>query len=132
MKAFVRRQAKAIFSRTLGWIKSNLPEFLAGMVVSAGSMIFGIYELAVNMGKEIMEKSKKALKELEKNIKECADKQSAPIRAVMNMLGSLVGHEGGFIMEHLLAIILTIVGILSLYAGYRLTRPRVRVKYERE
>ena len=64
MKAFVRRQAKAIFSRTLGWVKSYLPEFLAGMVVSAGSMIFGIYELAVNMGKGIMEKSKKALKEL--------------------------------------------------------------------
>ena len=79
LKAFVRRQAKAIFSRTLGWIKSNLPEFLAGMVVSAGSMIFGIYEFAVNMGKGIMEKSKKALKELEKKIREYADKQSAPI-----------------------------------------------------
>ena len=102
------------------------------MVVSAGSMIFGIYELAVNMGKGIMEKSKKALKELEKKIKEYAEKQSAPTRAIMNMLGSLVGHGGSFIMDHLLAIILAIVGILSLYAGYRLTRARVRVKYEHE
>ena len=131
-KAFVRRQAKAIFSRTMGWIKSNLPEFLAGMVVSAGSMIFGIYELAVNMGKGIMEKSKKALKELEKKIKEYADKQSAPIRAIMNMLGSLVGHGGSFIMDHLLNIILAVVFVLSFYAGYRYTRPRVSVKYEHE
>ena len=132
LRAFVKRQAKAIFSRTIGWIKSNLPEFLAGMVVSAGSMIFGIYELAVNMGKGIMEKSKKALKELEKKIKEYADKQSAPIRAVMNALGSIVGHGGGFIMDHLLKIILAVVGILSFYAGYRYTRPRVRVNYGHE
>ena len=139
LKAFVKRQAKAIFSRTLGWIKSNLPEFLAGLTVSAGSMIFGIYELAVNMGKGIMEKSKKALKELEKKIKEYADKQSAPIRAIMNMLGSLVGHGGGFIMDHLFKIICSVVFVLSFYAGYRYTRvstrgprPRVRVKYEHE
>ena len=68
-KGFLKRQAKVIFSRTLSWIKSNLPKFLAGLVVSAGSMIFGIYELAMNMGKGIMEKSKKALKDLEKEIK---------------------------------------------------------------
>ena len=49
--------------------------------------------------------------------KKYAETQSAPIRAIMNMLGSLVGHGGGFIMTHLLAIILTIVEILSLYAG---------------
>ena len=68
-KAFVKKQAKTIFSRTLKWVKSNLPEFLAGIVVSAGSMIFEIYEVAMNMGKGIMEKSKKALKDLEKEIK---------------------------------------------------------------
>ena len=56
------------------------------MVVSAGSMIFGIYELAMNMGKGIMEKSKKALKDLEKEIKKYAEKQSEPIRAIMNMV----------------------------------------------
>ena len=49
-KGFVKKQAKAILSRTLNWVKSNLPEFLAGLVVSAGNMIFGIYELAMNMG----------------------------------------------------------------------------------
>ena len=54
-KAFVKRQAKVISSRTINWVKSNLPEFLARLVVSAGSMIFGIYELAMNMGKEIMD-----------------------------------------------------------------------------
>ena len=68
-KAFVKKNAKAIYVRTVGWIKKNLPEFLAGLVVSAGSMIFGIYELAMNMGKGIMEKSKKALKDLEEKIK---------------------------------------------------------------
>ena len=67
-KGFVKRQAKIIFSRTLNWVKSNLPEFPAVMVVSAGSMIFGIYELAVNMGKGIVDKSKKGLKELEEKI----------------------------------------------------------------
>ena len=129
-KGFVKRQAKVIFSRTLNWIKSNLPEFLAGLVVSAGSMIFGIYELAVNMGEGIMNKSKKTLKELEKEIKKYAEKQSAPIRAVMNAIGSIIGHGGGFIMSHLLAISLTIVGILTLYAGYKFSRPRVKVKFE--
>ena len=134
LKAFVKRQAKSIFSRTLGWIKSNLPEFLAGITVSAGSMIFGIYQLAVNMGKGIVEKGKKALKELENKIKEYAEKQSAPIKALMNMVGSLVGHGGGFILSHLKKIILAVVFVLSAYGGYRLTRPRqrVKVKYEHE
>ena len=57
-----------------------------------------------------------------------------PIRAVMNMLGSLVGHGGGFIMDHLFKIILAVVFVLSFYAGYQYTRPqqRVRVNYEHE
>ena len=140
-KAFVKKQAKAIFSRTLNSIKSNLPEFLAGLVVSAGSMIFGIYELAMNMGKGIMEKSKAALKDLEKKIKEYADKQSEPIRAIMNMVGSLLGAGGdslGFIMTHILAISLAIVAIIISYKYYyrsvstRQRGPRVRVKYESE
>ena len=128
----MKKQAKAIFSKTLNWVKSNLPEFLAGLVVSAGSKIFGIYELAMNMGKGIMEKSKKALKDLEKEIRKYAEKQSAPITAIMNMLGSLVGDGDGFIVSHILAISLTVVGIIVLYGGYKLAQqgPRVRVKYE--
>ena len=132
-KAFVKKQAKAIFSRTLNRIKSNLPEFLAGLVVSAGSMIFGIYELAQNMGKGIMEKSKKALKDLEKEIKEYADKQREPIKAIMNMVGSLLGAGGDslvFILSHILVISLAVVAIIISYKYYY-RRPRVRVKYER-
>ena len=52
----------------------------------------------------------------------------------MNAIGSLNGAGGNsldFIMSHILAISLTIVGMLVLYGGYRLTRPRVRVKYSR-
>ena len=114
-KGFVKKQAKIIFSKILKWVKSNLPEFLAGIVVSAGSMIFGIYEVPTNMGKGIMEKSKKALKDLEKEIKKYAEKQSAPIKAIMNAIGSLIGEGDGFILSHIIPISLTIVGILVLY-----------------
>ena len=133
-KTFMKRNAKAIYVRTVGWIKKNLPEFLAGLVVSAGGMIFGIYELAMNKGKGIMEKSKASLKDLEKKIKEYADKQSEPIRAIMNMVGSLLGPGGdslGFIQLHILVISLAVVAIIISYKYYY-RRPRVRVKYERE
>ena len=87
----MKRNAKAIYAQTVGWIKKNLPEFLAGLVVSAGNMIFGIYKLAMNMGKGIMEKSKAALKEVEKKMKEYADKQSEPLKAIINIVGCLLG-----------------------------------------
>ena len=100
------------------------------MVVSAGSIIFGIYELAANMGKRIMEKSKKALKDLEKKIKEYAEKQSEPIKSIVNMVGSLLsaGHDSlGFILSHIFAISLTVVILIFLYYEQRNAKRRVRV-----
>ena len=135
-KAFVKKSAKTIFSRTVRWIKKDLPEFLAGLVVSVGSMIFGIYELAMNMGKGIMEKSKAALKDLEKKIKEYAEKQGEPLKRIMNMIGGHLGAGGdslGFILAHILGISIVIAVTIFLYYQYgRVRRPRVRVRYNRD
>ena len=53
----------------------------------------------------------------------------------MNAIGSLIeagGDSLDFIMSHIPAISLMIVGIIVLHSGYRIARPRVRVKYEHQ
>ena len=55
----------------------------------------------------------------------------------MNAIGSLIGAGGNslhFIMSHIIAISLTIVVVIIGYKGYRYlaSRPKVRVRYERD
>ena len=56
IKRLVRRNRRLAFERGKKWVKAKLPEFLAGIVVSVGGIVFSIYELAENMGKGIVEK----------------------------------------------------------------------------
>ena len=115
-------------------MKKNLPEFIAGLVVSAGSMIFGIYELAMNMGKRIDKQGQKALKELEKKMKEYAEEQGEPMKSIMNMVARLLsaGHDSlGLILAHLLGISVVIVILLLsyyVYSRHRVGRARVRAR----
>ena len=75
VRRLVKKNAKLAFERTKKWVKAKLPEFLAGIVVSVGGIVFSVYELAESMGKGIVEQGQKALKNLGKKLKEIAANQ---------------------------------------------------------
>ena len=56
IRRLVKKNARLAFERTKKWVKKKMPEFLAGIVVSVGGIVFSVYELAEAMGRGIMEK----------------------------------------------------------------------------
>ena len=137
VKRLVKKNARLAFERGKKWIKSKFPEFLAGITVSIGTIVFSIYELAENMGRGIVEQGQKALKNLGKKIKELAAKQGGAIGTMLHVVGSLLEHgaEGlDVLRDHFIAVsIIIILLITGSYYTFRqrkpeATRPKVRVK----
>ena len=146
VRRLVRRNGRLAFERGKRWIKAKFPEFLAGITVSIGTIVFSIYELAENMGRGIVEQGQKALKNLGKKIKELAEKQGGAVGAVLHVVGSLLEHgaEGlNVLRDHFIAvsiiIILLITGSYYFFKGVstrqrgvstRQRGPKVRVRRE--
>ena len=100
------------------------------MVVSVGSIVFSVYELAEAMGKGIVEQGQKALKNLGKKIKELAAKQGGAIGAVLHAVGSLLEHGADgldVLRDHFIAVSIIII-LLITGSYYTFKGPKVRVK----
>ena len=137
VRRLVRRNGRLAFERGKRWIKAKFPEFLAGITVSIGTIVFSIYELAENMGRGIVEQGQKALKNLGKKIKELAAQLGGTIGTMLHVVGSLLEHgaEGlDVLRDHFIAvsiiIILLITGSYYYFKGRKpgAPRPKVRVK----
>ena len=130
VRRLVRRNGRLAFERGKRWIKSKFPEFLAGITVSIGTIVFSIYELAENMGRGIVEQGQKALKNLGKKIKELAAQQGGAIGTMLHVVGSLLEHgaEGlDVLRDHFIAVSIIII-LLITGSYYYFKGPKVRVK----
>ena len=139
VRRLVKKNSRLAFERGKKWIKAKFPEFLAGITVSIGTIVFSIYELAENMGKGIVERGQKAIKDLGKKNKELAAKQGGAIGAMLHVVGSLLEHgEEGLdvLRDHFIAvsiiIILLITGSYYYFKGRKPEAPRPKVRVKRE
>ena len=132
VRKLVKKNARLAFERTKKWVKAKLPEFLAGIVVSVGGIVFSVYELAESMGKGIVEQSQKALKNLGKKLKEIAAKQGGVVGTILHGVGSLLEHGAdglNVLRDHFIAVcVIIILIILASYYGFSGSKPRVRVR----
>ena len=92
IKKLVKKNARLAFERRKKWVKAKLPEFLAGIVVSVGGIVFSVYKLAESMGRGIVEEGQKALKNLGRKLKEIAARQGGIVGTVLHAVGSLLEH----------------------------------------
>ena len=130
VRRLVKKNSRLAFERGKKWVKAKFPEFLAGITVSIGTIVFCIYELAENMGRGIVEQGQKALKNLGKKIKELAAKQGGAIGAMLHVVGSLLEHgaEGlNVLRDHFIAVAIIIILIIT-GSYYHFKGPKVRVK----
>ena len=130
VRRLVRRNGRLAFERGKRWVKAKFPEFLAGITVSIGTIVFSIYELAENMGRGIVEQGQKALKNLGKKIKELAAQQGGAIGTMLHVVGSLLEHgaEGlNVLRDHFIAVSIIIILLLT-GSYYYFKGPKVRVK----
>ena len=132
IRRLVKKNARLTFERGKRWIKAKFPEFLAGIVVSVGSIVFSVYELAEAMGKGIVEQGQKALKNLGKKIIELAAKQEGVIGTVLHAVGSFLEHGADgldVLRDHFIAVsIIIILLITGSYYTFRHLRLRVKKK----
>ena len=130
VRRLVKKNSRLAFERGKKWIKAKFSEFLAGITVSIGTIVFSIYELAENMGRGIVEQGQKALKNLGKKIKELAAKQGGAIGTMLHVVGSLLEHgaEGlDVLRDHFIAISIIII-LLITGSYYYFKGPKFRVK----
>lgn len=139
IKNFIKKNGKLGLLRFKKWVKSHFPEVVANIIVGAGGMVIGIYEIAENMGKGIIERGQKAIKELGKKLKEIADKQGGAIGTILNAFGDILNAGGdslNFMRDHFMGI--TFLIVIALIVHHKImTRGnchsrgrRVRVKKE--
>ena len=135
-KVMETKAGRFIIKRAIDWIREKLPGVIVGGILTMAGKIWGILQIAQDMGKAIIEKGKNAVKSLGDKLKEIAKKQNAPIAAVLGALGSLL-HFGAaglnFILEHFLWVVgtltaLMIFGIIALVMGKGGRRARVKVE----
>ena len=127
VRRLVRKNARLAFERGKKWIKAKFPEFLAGVVVSVGSIVFSVYELAEAMGRGIVEKGQQDLKNLGKKIKELAANQGGAIGAVLHAVGSLLEHGAdglNVLRDHFIAVSIIII-LLITGSYYTFRHPKV-------
>ena len=130
VRRLVKKNSRLAFERGKRWIKAKFPEFLAEVTVSIGGIVFSVYELAENMGKGIVERGQKAIKDLGKKIKELAAKQGGAIGTMLHVVGSLLEHgaEGlDVLRDHFIAVSIIIILLIS-GSYYAFKHPKVRVK----
>ena len=115
-------------------MKAKLPEFLAGIVVSIGGIVFSVYELAESIEKGIVEEGQKALKNLGKKLKEIAANQGGVLGTILHVVGSLLVHGAdglNILRDHFIAVsIIIILLITGRYYSFR--GPNVRVKKDKD
>ena len=95
-----------------------------------GTIVFSIYELAENMGKGIVEKGQKAIKDLGKKLKEIAANQGGVLGTVLHAVGSLLEHGAdglNVLRDHFIAVSIIII-LLITGSYYTFRHPKVSVK----
>ena len=130
IKRLVKKNARLAFERGKKWIRAKFPEFLAGVVVSVGSIVFSVYELAEAMGRGIVEKGQKTIKNLGKKLKEIAANQGGVLGTVLHAVGSLLEHRAyglDVLRDHFIAVSIIII-VLITGSNYTLRHTKVRVK----
>ena len=132
VRRLVKKNARLAFGRTKKWVEAKLPEFLPGIVVSVGGIVFSVYELAESMGKGIVEQGQKALKNLGKKLKEIAAKEGGVVGTILHGVGSLLVHGAdglNVLRDHFIAVcVIIILIILASYYGLSGSKLRVRVR----
>ena len=132
IRHLVKKNARMVFEQGKKWVKAKLPEFLAGIVVSVGGIVFSVYELAEVMGKGIVEQGQKALKGLGRKLKEIAAQQGGVLGTVLHGVGTLLetGADGlDVLRNHFIAVSVIIILIITAsYWGFSGPKHKVRVR----
>lgn len=84
-------------------MKDKLPGVVVGGILTMGGTVWGILQIANDMGKNVVSKGKDAVKKLSDKLKEIAKKQSAPLRAILGGVAGILSLGAGglsFIEEH--------------------------------
>ena len=100
------------------------------MVVSVGSIVFSVYELAEAMAKMIVEKGQRAIKDLGKKLNEIAANQGGVLGTVLHAVGSILEHGADsldVLRDHFIAVSIIII-LLITGSYYTFRHPKVRVK----
>ena len=132
-KVMETKAGRFFLKRTIDWIREKLPGFIVGGILTVAGTVWGILQVAQDMGKAVISKRKNAVKNLGDKLKEIAKKQNAPIRALLTGLGRILslGAAGlSFIKDHFwyVVITLTIIMILGIIALVIRNRRRARVR----
>ena len=136
IRRLVKKYARLAFERGKRWVKAKLSKFLAGIVVSIGGIVLSVYELAEAMGRGIVEKGQKALKNLSKKLNEIAAQQGGVLGTVLHGIGSLLEHGADgldvlrdpFIAVSVIILLIIIASYYGLSGRNHTVRVRARVK----
>ena len=138
-KVMRTKAGRFFLSKAIDWIREILPGVIVGGVLTMAGTVWGILQIAQDMGKAVISKGKNAVNELSKKLKELAKKQNAPIRAILTGVAGVLGLGAAglnFIEEHFWWFVITltvvmILGIIALIVGRR-GRGRVRIRRDSE
>ena len=136
-KIMKTKAGRFVLRRAIDWMRDKLPGVIVGGVLTMAGMVWGILQIADDMGKNIVSKGKDAVKKLSDKLKEIVKKQSSPLRAILGGVAGILSLGGGglsFIKEHFwwFVISLTVLIILIIIILVFRRRGGVRVRKDSE